>query len=405
MRSPEPGGYLDTPRRYVPSASTRISPPFLSVGSPFRGASSRLIACLAAFLSSYCALFSLSQPAKCLRPTTRCRVLSLSGRDPWRNSNRSVPPWVLFCSGHEALSLKLKIGLFVEPWRKLAVRLTRWYLQFEPEYPFRHGSLARFFRCDSLRPSCIEGLPHNRSAQGQDGLQRYLPTGARAASGDACPWNMGQGILGFGAVGWYDKRSPFCKALRGERQPPTLIRRFRWSGENSVSARARAAECLRSQLSDAIREQPQASHWIVAHSHGGDVALRAATENSVANGLAGIICLSTPFLAASVRPWVKKEPGATVDWCMRMISGAFPLFAGIAVVGRAFLIPGDRPGLTSSLVGIGGIGIFIGLVMICSHSLRRRLWHLLYCGADSYVRHLEMPPPFQKATGRQGCGG
>lgn len=126
------------------------------------------------------------------------------------------------------------------------------------------------------------------------------------------------------------------------------------------------------------------------------MALRAATENSVANGLAGIICLSTPFLAASVRPWVKKEPGATVDWCMRMISGAFPLFAGIAVVGRAFLIPGDRPGLTSSLVGIGGIGIFIGLVMICSHSLRRRLWHLLYCGADSYVRHLEMPPLSKK---------
>lgn len=84
---------------------------------------------------------------------------------------------------------------------------------------------------------------------------------------------------------------------------------FKWDGCNSFKARDRAAYDLREHLKRWFSQEGEAKHVIVAHSHGGTVAI-AATANpnrpivqtysedgsAVTNPLAGIITLATPFL-------------------------------------------------------------------------------------------------------------
>ncbi len=81
---------------------------------------------------------------------------------------------------------------------------------------------------------------------------------------------------------------------------------FRWSGMNWPSARYRAARRLRDHLRATSARWPERSHYLVAHSHGGNVvlyALRDTAREAAPDGLpAGVVCLSTPFIAAQPRP-------------------------------------------------------------------------------------------------------
>lgn len=55
----------------------------------------------------------------------------------------------------------------------------------------------------------------------------------------------------------------------------TFPRPFLWSGSNSHRARLVAGENLAEYLRDSIKQYPDSLHFIVAHSHGGNVALYA----------------------------------------------------------------------------------------------------------------------------------
>ena len=86
---------------------------------------------------------------------------------------------------------------------------------------------------------------------------------------------------------------------------------FRWSGMNWPGARYHAARRLRDHFAATAARYPDRGHYVIAHSHGGNVALYATrdAEREPApapdrpNPLpAGIVCLSTPFIAAQPRP-------------------------------------------------------------------------------------------------------
>src|SRR5262249_9233272 len=90
---------------------------------------------------------------------------------------------------------------------------------------------------------------------------------------------------------WFEEGSQFRAALDAALKSVSLdwpIRAFLWSGANSVHARDRAA----SELSEELRkdlQDPNATAVIIAHSHGGSVALRA---------------ISSPWQAGSgLSPW------------------------------------------------------------------------------------------------------
>ncbi|MGC2318534.1 MAG: hypothetical protein WA615_18900 [Bradyrhizobium sp.] len=78
-----------------------------------------------------------------------------------------------------------------------------------------------------------------------------------------------------------------------------------WSGENSIFVRDEAAHVLAEHLSAEHTEQPQATQLVIAHSHGGNIALRAfhhlqqrdASQSSGADSANPlVVTLATPFI-------------------------------------------------------------------------------------------------------------
>ena len=73
-----------------------------------------------------------------------------------------------------------------------------------------------------------------------------------------------------------------------------LIERFQWSGKNSPKYRHLAAEQLADTLRVQKRDHPSAKHFVIGHSHGGNIALKAVESAKLFEDI-GIVCLSTPF--------------------------------------------------------------------------------------------------------------
>src|SRR5215831_1094741 len=79
---------------------------------------------------------------------------------------------------------------------------------------------------------------------------------------------------------WFEEGSPFRARLSAKLfdiphkiTPPLL-----WSGANSIFERDKTAHVLAAHLSAEHAEHPQAAQLVIAHSHGGNIALRALTH-------------------------------------------------------------------------------------------------------------------------------
>jgi pimeloyl-ACP methyl ester carboxylesterase len=77
--------------------------------------------------------------------------------------------------------------------------------------------------------------------------------------------------------------------------PDVMIDRFGWTGGNDLVARREAADQLARHLMDLSLKYPDARLSVVAHSHGGNIAIDAASEVPELVDL-GICCMATPFL-------------------------------------------------------------------------------------------------------------
>src|SRR5262245_23588981 len=75
-----------------------------------------------------------------------------------------------------------------------------------------------------------------------------------------------------------------------------IVHRHDAIGSDRVNARLAAAEALQRILEADRETRPDARRFIVAHSHGGTVALLATRNAALRAALAGVVCLSTPFL-------------------------------------------------------------------------------------------------------------
>jgi hypothetical protein len=103
---------------------------------------------------------------------------------------------------------------------------------------------------------------------------------------------------------WMRDHSPLCMALKG--LPGTSIRRFCWSGGNTHTARLDAGGDLALYLRDLKQQFPEDTrHFVIAHSHGGNVALYAMESESdgtkLGKQVTGIVTLATPFLTLRKR--------------------------------------------------------------------------------------------------------
>ncbi|WP_188555480.1 alpha/beta fold hydrolase [Edaphobacter dinghuensis] len=74
---------------------------------------------------------------------------------------------------------------------------------------------------------------------------------------------------------WVEPSSKLSSELLARLPQPLVTNVFRWSGKNSASARNSAAANLAEQLRKLIDANPGARHYVIGHSHGGNVALKA----------------------------------------------------------------------------------------------------------------------------------
>jgi hypothetical protein len=97
---------------------------------------------------------------------------------------------------------------------------------------------------------------------------------------------------------WFEEGSLFRRVLEAQLQQSSLnwsIRSFLWSGANSVYARDLAAKKLADDLKTDLK-YPSDSVIIIAHSHGGNVALRACYYLGTETNRIKLVTLATPFL-------------------------------------------------------------------------------------------------------------
>jgi len=123
-----------------------------------------------------------------------------------------------------------------------------------------------------------------------------------------------------------EEESPLGAALQEEFCDALIDTGFRWSGKNSINARYRAALQLRRYLTRNLQNYPDAEHFVIAHSHGGTIALKAASFGGLGEKLRGIVCVSTPFLHPIPRP---AEAGRML---IALIDGLTAVVVGLGVI-------------------------------------------------------------------------
>jgi hypothetical protein len=113
--------------------------------------------------------------------------------------------------------------------------------------------------------------------------------------------------------------------------PPT------WSGANTFRGRLRGADEVARSLRATVAKYPGAHHFVVAHSHGGTVAMLALRDPSLAQHISGVVCLATPFPAVSVIP----PFGAITDATMVAVSRSTLTIGilGISLVALLMALP------------------------------------------------------------------
>jgi hypothetical protein len=152
---------------------------------------------------------------------------------------------------------------------------------------------------------------------------------------------------------WFDQDSRFSEQLRSELQRngfSPYITGFPWSGTNSIMHRDRGAEDLAKYLREEHLRFPMSLQVVIAHSHGGNLALRALVRLvDLAPTLPFLVTLATPFVSvvpADLDPKRTKSTNAA-------------LFAGLLII---FLLA--LPRIFGSLVDASFLAFFVVVLIL-----------------------------------------
>ncbi len=100
---------------------------------------------------------------------------------------------------------------------------------------------------------------------------------------------------------WTQHGSALRNAIETHVQGPVAFRNLIWSGRNTVAGRQAAADQLSDMLETSCANTPDIPHVVVAHSHGGNIAMTALSRSETLRERCGLVCLSTPFLVMRPR--------------------------------------------------------------------------------------------------------
>ena len=193
---------------------------------------------------------------------------------------------------------------------------------------------------------------------------------------------------------WVEPDSKLGKALAQRFGAGVVVASFRWSGRNNPSARAEAKDKLREHLHCLQIKYKQAQHYIVAHSHGGNVAFYALRDEALRDKIAGVACLATPFLVS--RPRVLGSKGVTAH-----VAGAVGLLLLVLLFLARWWLSAFEPAWLSELMIFAFLLFSMGLVGVLLKNWRtfaERLHRALQLATLSQERLLIVRAPGDEAS-------
>lgn len=114
---------------------------------------------------------------------------------------------------------------------------------------------------------------------------------------------------------WINNNSEFSKRIQNNLKHKSIIYSFNWSGKNSHSARLLAGSNLAEHLKNLSFQFPESEQIVIAHSHGGNVALYAIKYLKNPSFKFKVVTMATPFLNVTLndsKPFLALLPFAVV---------------------------------------------------------------------------------------------
>jgi uncharacterized membrane protein YhaH (DUF805 family) len=191
---------------------------------------------------------------------------------------------------------------------------------------------------------------------------------------------------------WIDETSALSETIRIKCEG-IRIEPFRWCGSNSPSARIKAGQDL-AEAGKLLYTQGYNRIWLVGHSHGGDVIMRALRNKIMKKVVCGVWFLGTPFLEVSLRPVGKISATITktISWLI-LFPGIMPL-GSFAIINFSSVVFGNVVAAFFLLIGNG----LITLAYFMKREIFQR-WMELKLSARlikrqkySYERLRQIPP-------------
>ena len=166
---------------------------------------------------------------------------------------------------------------------------------------------------------------------------------------------------------WIQPDEWFANELRQGLNGGVVIIPFEWGGWNNHASRYRASRRLIDQLKGTperkgtFEQFPDAKHYLICHSHGGNVAMYALNDGGFGDKIAGVVSLATPFLIAR-----KRDLGGKTSEHLGV------LFLVLAILGYAVL---DTLSFWSSWPALAGAGarfsagiVFVFALMLLAYA-------------------------------------
>ncbi len=169
---------------------------------------------------------------------------------------------------------------------------------------------------------------------------------------------------------WTSAKKSQWPALRSaieEHLPkPVRFHYLPWSGRNSVRARYKGSILLKEHL-ESLSSDPHVPHYIVAHSHGGTVAVLALKDKILQKKVDGLVCLSTPFF--HVREHDDLKMMDSVLFGASVLTNAL-LLAWLTLHNSEWTVPSL---IGRSLLFFFGVIVLVGIFSNIADSIRRRM--------------------------------
>ncbi|HRE72938.1 MAG TPA: hypothetical protein PLC14_20850 [Accumulibacter sp.] len=102
---------------------------------------------------------------------------------------------------------------------------------------------------------------------------------------------------------WTLPESPIAQAISSTLGPKTQLKRFLWDGKNAFASRIAASEALTAELDATASSNKYSAIYLIAHSHGGNMALQAVNQMAHGDKVRAMVSLGTPYLRIKRKAW------------------------------------------------------------------------------------------------------